>query len=101
MAKKGMVERDVKRRRLAKKYESKRNRLRAIVRDENSSPEEKFKASLKLAELPRNSAPNRIRNRCEVTGRPRGYYRKLKMSRIALRELGSQGMIPGLVKSSW
>ena len=101
MAKKGMVERDLKRQRLAKKYESKRARLRAIVRDEASSPEDKFKASLKLAELPRNSAPVRIRNRCQVTGRPRGYYRKLKMSRIALRELGSQGLIPGLVKSSW
>ena len=63
--------------------------------------EERFKARLKLAELPRNSAPNRVRNRCEVTGRPRGYYRKLKMSRIALRELGSNGQIPGLVKSSW
>ncbi|MCI5048187.1 MAG: 30S ribosomal protein S14 [Aquisalinus sp.] len=101
MAKKGMVERDLKRQRLAKKYESKRARLRAIVRDEAASPEDKFKASLKLAELPRNSAPVRIRNRCQVTGRPRGYYRKLKMSRIALRELGSQGLIPGLVKSSW
>ncbi|WP_306253624.1 30S ribosomal protein S14 [Parvularcula sp. IMCC14364] len=101
MAKKGMVERDLKRQRLAKKYESKRARLRAIIRDESSSPEDKFKASLKLAELPRNSAPVRIRNRCQVTGRPRGYYRKLKMSRIALRELGSQGLIPGLVKSSW
>lgn len=101
MAKKGMVERDLKRQRLAKKYESKRARLRAVIRDESSSPEDKFKASLKLAELPRNSAPVRIRNRCQVTGRPRGYYRKLKMSRIALRELGSQGLIPGLVKSSW
>ena len=101
MAKKGMVERDLKRKRLAKKYESKRTRLKGIIRDENSSPEEKFKASLKLAELPRNSSPTRMRNRCMVTGRPRGYYRKLKMSRIALRELGSQGLIPGLVKSSW
>lgn len=101
MAKKGMVERDLKRRRLAKKYENKRESLRAIVRDENSSPEDRFRASLKLAELPRNSSPTRIRNRCQVTGRPRGYYRKLKMSRIALRELGSQGLVPGLVKSSW
>ena len=69
--------------------------------NEDLSLEERFKARLKLAELPRNSAPNRVRNRCEVTGRPRGYYRKLKMSRIALRELGSNGQIPGLVKSSW
>ncbi len=101
MAKKSMVERDLKRRRLAKKFESKRDRLRAIIRDENQTSEDKFKASLALAELPRNSAPTRIRNRCLVTGRPRGYYRKLKMSRIALRELGSKGLIPGLVKSSW
>ena len=101
MAKKGMVARDTKRRRLAKKYESKRTTLKAIIRDENASQEDKFKAALKLAELPRNSSPTRIRNRCQVTGRPRGYYRKLKMSRIALRELGSQGKIPGLVKSSW
>lgn len=101
MAKKSMVERDLKRRRLAKKYDSKRTTLKAIIRDDNASPEDKFRATLKLAELPRNSAPSRIRNRCLVTGRPRGYYRKLKMSRIALRELGSAGKIPGLVKSSW
>ena len=101
MAKKGMVERDLKRRRLAKKYANKRTNLKAIIQDENSSQEDKFRAALKLAELPRNSSPTRIRNRCQVTGRPRGYYRKLKMSRIALRELGSQGKIPGLVKSSW
>ena len=101
MAKKGMVERDLKRRRLAAKYENKRTQLKEIIRSEEASPEEKFKASLKLAELPRNSSATRIRNRCLVTGRPRGYYRKLKMSRIALRELGSQGLIPGLVKSSW
>jgi len=69
--------------------------------DEDRPLEERFQARLKLAELPRNSAPSRIRNRCEVTGRPRGYYRKMKMSRIALRELGSLGMVPGLVKSSW
>ncbi len=101
MAKKAMVERDLKRRRLAKKYENKREALKAIIRDENASPEDKFKATLKLAELPRNSSKTRIRNRCEVTGRPRGYYRKLRMSRIALREYGSSGLIPGLVKSSW
>ena len=101
MAKKAMVERDLKRRRLAKKYENKREALKAIIRDENASPEDKFKATLKLAELPRNSSKTRVRNRCEVTGRPRGYYRKLRMSRIALREYGSNGLIPGLVKSSW
>ncbi|MGV6803901.1 MAG: 30S ribosomal protein S14 [Ruegeria sp.] len=101
MAKKAMVQRDLKRRRLAAKFEEKRERLKAIMRDENSSPEDVFKAALALAEIPRNASKTRIRNRCEVTGRPRGYYRKLKMSRIALRELGSMGKIPGLVKSSW
>ncbi|MEM9989102.1 MAG: 30S ribosomal protein S14 [Pseudomonadota bacterium] len=101
MAKKAMIERDLKRRRLAARYENKRQSLKAVMRDENASPEDKFKAALKLAEIPRNASPTRIRNRCLVTGRPRGYYRKLKMSRIALRELGSLGKIPGLVKSSW
>lgn len=101
MAKKAMVQRDLKRRRLAEKYENRRQKLKAIMRDEEASPEDKFKAALALAEIPRNASKTRIRNRCEVTGRPRGYYRKLKMSRIALRELGSQGMVPGLVKSSW
>lgn len=101
MAKKGMVERDLKRRRLAKKYAEKRAQLKAIIADENAEAEDKFDAVLKLAELPRNSSPTRQRNRCEVTGRPRGVYRKLKMSRIALRQLGSEGKIPGLVKSSW
>ncbi|WP_375203165.1 30S ribosomal protein S14 [Hyphococcus sp.] len=101
MAKKSMVERDLKRRRMAKKFESKRNRLKAIIRDQEQSGEDRFMAALKLAELPRNSSKTRIRNRCQVSGRPRGYYRKLKMSRIALRQLGSAGKIPGLVKSSW
>ncbi|WP_031550768.1 30S ribosomal protein S14 [Parvularcula oceani] len=101
MAKKSMIERDVKRRKLAARYENKRSALKAVMRDEDASPEDKFKAAMKLAELPRNSSPTRIRNRCLVTGRPRGYYRKLKMSRIALRDLGSTGRIPGLVKSSW
>ena len=78
-----------------------RNALKAIANDENLSLEERFEARLKLAEMPRNSSPTRIRNRCEVTGRPRAFYRKLRMSRIALRELGSRGQIPGLVKSSW
>lgn len=101
MAKKSAVERNKKRERLVEKYAAKRAALKATAMDENLPLEERFKARLKLAELPRNSAANRVRNRCEVTGRPRGYYRKLKMSRIALRELGSNGQIPGLVKSSW
>jgi small subunit ribosomal protein S14 len=101
MAKKSAVERNDKRKRLVAKYAAKREELKAIALNEDLSLEERFKARLKLADLPRNSAPNRVRNRCEVSGRPRGYYRKLKMSRIALRELGSLGKIPGLVKSSW
>ncbi|MGH1422319.1 MAG: 30S ribosomal protein S14 [Hyphomonas sp.] len=101
MAKKSAIEKNNKRQKLVKKYAAKRAELKAAAMDENLSLEERFKARLKLAELPRNSASNRVRNRCEVTGRPRGYYRKLKMSRIALRELGSNGQIPGLVKSSW
>ncbi|MEL6568631.1 MAG: 30S ribosomal protein S14 [Pseudomonadota bacterium] len=101
MAKKSAIERNQKRERLVAKYAARREKLKAIAMDSELPLEERFKARLKLAELPRNSAPNRVRNRCEVTGRPRGYYRKLRMSRIALRELGSQGMIPGLVKSSW
>jgi len=101
MAKKSAIERNKKRERLVEKYAARREKLKAIAMDENLSLEDRFRARLKLAELPRNSAPSRLRNRCEVTGRPRGYYRKLKMSRIALRELGAQGMVPGLVKSSW
>ena len=101
MAKKSAVERNDKRKRMVEKYAAKREELKAIAMNEDLSLEERFKARLKLAELPRYSAPNRVRNRCEVSGRPRGYYRKLKMSRIALRELGSLGKIPGLVKSSW
>ena len=101
MAKKSMIEKNEMRRRLAKKYAGKRDRLRAIVHDKKLPIEERFAAGLKLAELPRNSSKTRIRNRCELSGRPRATYRKLKLSRIALRELGSKGMIPGLVKSSW
>ena len=101
MAKKSAVERNDKRKRLVERYAARREELKAIALNEDLPLEERFKARLKLAELPRNSAPNRVRNRCEVSGRPRGYYRKLKMSRIALRELGSLGKIPGLVKSSW
>ncbi|MFN4010786.1 30S ribosomal protein S14 [Pannonibacter carbonis] len=101
MAKKSAIEKNKRRERLVKKYAVKRATLKAKANDESLSLEERFAARLQLAALPRNSAPSRIRNRCEVTGRPRGFYRKLKMSRVALRELGSQGKIPGLVKSSW
>jgi small subunit ribosomal protein S14 len=101
MAKKSAVNRNDRVKKLVKQYAAKRAALKAIANNESLPLEERFDARLKLAELPRNSAANRIRNRCEMTGRPRGYYRKLKMSRISLRELGSHGLIPGLVKSSW
>jgi small subunit ribosomal protein S14 len=101
MAKKSAVNRNEHVKQLAKQYAAKRDALKAIANDETLPLEERFEARLKLAELPRNSSPTRIRNRCAITGRPRAYYRKLKMSRISLRDLGSQGLIPGLVKSSW
>jgi len=101
MAKTSSIEKNKKRAALAQQYAARRAALKATVQDRNAPIEERFKASLKLAELPRNSAKVRVRNRCEVSGRPRGYYRKLKMSRIALRELGNLGQVPGLVKSSW
>ena len=101
MAKKSMIERDLKRRKLAKSFDAKRTRLKAIIKDQANPAEERFMAALKLAEIPRNASKTRIRNRCLVSGRPRGFYRKLKMSRLALRQLGSEGKIPGLVKSSW
>ena len=101
MAKKSMIAREVKRERLVKKYAEKRAALKDIINDESKPMEERFRASLKLAKLPRNSSATRLHNRCQLTGRPHAYYRKLKMSRIALRELGSHGQIPGMVKSSW
>ena len=101
MAKKSAVNRNNRVRSLVKRLAAKRLALKQTAENEALSLEERFGARLKLAQLPRNSSPTRIRNRCEVTGRPRAFYRKLKMSRIALRELGSQGQIPGLVKSSW
>jgi len=101
MAKKSAIENNNHRKDLVKRFAAKRARLKAIANDQSLSMEEQFTARLKLAEMPRNSAANRIKNRCEVTGRPRAYYRKMKMSRIALRELGNKGLIPGLVKSSW
>ena len=101
MAKKAMIEREKKRERLVKKYAEKRAALKEIANDESKSMEERFKARLQLAKLPRNSSATRLHNRCQLTGRPHAYYRKLKISRIALRELGSQVQIPGMVKSSW
>ena len=101
MAKKSAINNNKRREKLARQYAGRRARLKAIANDETKSMEERFEARLKLSELPRNSAPNRVQSRCEVSGRPRSVYRKLKMSRIALRELGSKGLIPGLTKSSW
>jgi small subunit ribosomal protein S14 len=101
MAKKSAVNRNEMVKRLVKQNASKRLALKKIANNEALPLEERFEARLKLAKLPRNSSATRIRNRCEITGRPRAYYRKLKMSRIALRDLGSAGHIPGLVKSSW
>ena len=101
MAKKSSVEKNKRRRRMVARFATKRSALKQVANNESLSLEERFQARLKLAELPRNSAAVRIRNRCEISGRPRGYYRKLKMSRIALRDLGSVGLIPGMVKSSW
>tara|TARA_Y100001936_G_C16015535_1_gene636234 strand:- start:37 stop:342 length:306 start_codon:yes stop_codon:yes gene_type:complete len=101
MAKKSAIERNRKRDRMAKKYEAQRTRLKEIADNRDLPMEERFQARLKLAKLPRNSAKVRVQNRCEVTGRPRGVYRKFKMSRIALRELASNGQVPGMVKSSW
>jgi small subunit ribosomal protein S14 len=101
MAKKSAVNRNLRVQALVKQYAAKRNELKAVANNEALPLEERFEARLKLAELPRSSSKTRIRNRCQVTGRPRAFYRKLKMSRIALRDLGSSGQIPGLVKSSW
>ena len=101
MAKKSSIEKNNRRMRMVKNAAAKRARLKAIIADKTKPMEERFAATLKLAELPRNSSATRVHNRCVITGRPKAYYRKLKMSRIALRELGSKGMIPGLLKSSW
>jgi small subunit ribosomal protein S14 len=101
MAKKSSMEKNERRRRLVAQYADKRSRLKEIADDEQQPPELRFQARMKLAQLPRNSSKTRIRNRCELTGRARGYYRKLKVCRNQLRELASQGMIPGMVKSSW
>jgi small subunit ribosomal protein S14 len=101
MAKNSAILNNNKRKKLTKKYAAKRAALKAITKDMSLSMEDRFAAQLKLAALPRNSSKTRVRNRCEVSGRPRGYYRKLRMSRIALRDLASQGLIPGMTKSSW
>jgi small subunit ribosomal protein S14 len=101
MAKKSMIAREAKRQKLVEQYASKRAALKEIINDQERPMEERFRASLKLAKLPRNSSATRLHNRCQLTGRPHAYYRKLKVSRIALRDLGSNGQIPGLVKSSW
>lgn len=101
MAKKSAIEKNNRRRRLVQKYAAKRKALLATANDRELPIEERFQARLKLAKLPRNSAKTRVRNRCGITGRPRGYHRKFDMSRISLRELASEGLIPGAVKSSW
>lgn len=101
MAKTSSIDKNRKRTQLVKRLAAKRARLKAAASDKESAPEERFAATLKLAQMPRNSSATRIKNRCELTGRPRSYYRKFKLSRIALRELASSGQIPGMVKSSW
>jgi small subunit ribosomal protein S14 len=101
MAKKSSIEKNNRRRRMTKRFAAKRARLKALANDRAKPLEERFQAQIKLAQLPRNSSPSRIHNRCELTGRSRGFYRKLRMSRIALRELASQGLIPGMIKASW
>ncbi|KAB2886349.1 MAG: 30S ribosomal protein S14 [Albidovulum sp.] len=101
MAKKSMVNRETKRAKLVKQYATRRAALKAVIEDQSKPMEERFKASMKLAKLPRNSSATRIHNRCQLTGRPHAYYRKLKLSRIMLRDLASMGQIPGMVKSSW
>ncbi|HEY1795428.1 MAG TPA: 30S ribosomal protein S14 [Stellaceae bacterium] len=101
MAKKSSIEKNAHRAKLVKRINPRRARLKALARDRDANPEDRFEAQLKLAQLPRNSSETRLHNRCSLTGRPRGYYRKFKLSRIALRELASSGLIPGMVKSSW
>ena len=101
MAKLSSVNKNDKRIKLSEKFFKKRDKLKKIIMNKKLPLEERFKAQQKLSKLPRNSAKNRVRNRCQITGRPHGVYRKLKISRIALRQLGLQGKIPGMVKSSW
>ena len=101
MAKKSSIEKNNRRRKMTTQFSGRRARLKEIAQDKTKPMEERFEASLKLAQLPRNSSATRVRNRCEMSGRPRAFYRKHKLSRIALRDLGNKGLIPGLVKSSW
>ncbi len=101
MAKKSSIEKNNRRRKMTTQFSGRRSRLKEIAQDKTKPMEERFEASLKLAQLPRNSSATRVRNRCEMSGRPRAFYRKQKLSRIALRDLGNKGLIPGLVKSSW
>lgn len=101
MAKKAMVERERKRQRMVERHGKTRQEMKDILANRDITIEERFKITLKLAKMPRNSSPVRLHNRCQVTGRPKGYYRKLKVSRIALRELGGSGQVPGMIKSSW
>lgn len=101
MAKTSMIERNDKRRRMVKRDSNKRTKLKAIVKNKDIPADERFQAMMKLAEMPRNGSKTRIRNRCALSGRPRGYYRKLNLSRIALRDLASRGELPGVTKSSW
>ena len=101
MAKKSSIEKNNRRKKMSKNAAPKRARLKAIIADKTKPMEERFAATLKLAELPRNSSATRIRNRCEITGRPRAYYRKFRLARVMLRDLANKGMIPGLTKSSW
>jgi small subunit ribosomal protein S14 len=101
MAKKSSIEKNERRAKMARQSAAKRARLKSLARDRSAPPEDRFAAQLKLAEMPRNSSPTRLRSRCAMSGRPRGYYRKFKLSRIALRSLASSGQIPGMVKSSW
>jgi small subunit ribosomal protein S14 len=101
MAKKGMIEKNNRRAKMTAQQAAKRARLKAIIMNKEANLEDRFAATLKLAQMPRNASATRIKNRCEVTGRPRAYYRKLRMSRIAMRDLGNSGLVPGLTKSSW
>ncbi len=101
MAKVSMIEREKKRAKLVKQYATRRAALKAVIEDQSKPMEDRFKATMKLAKLPRNSSAVRLHNRCQMTGRPHAYYRKLKLSRIMLRDLASFGQIPGMVKSSW
>jgi small subunit ribosomal protein S14 len=101
MAKTSSINRNEKRRKMARQAEGRRKRLKALIANKQTTMEDRFTASIKLAQMPRNSSKTRIRNRCEITGRSRAYYRKLKISRIALREMANLGLIPGMVKSSW